>query len=167
MRPLLQISTKYLVRQQHLVRTMATAPSSASEMLFTFASPNGVIYNQVKNVKQVDVPTLSGCFGILVNHVPTLAVLKPGVVTVTEAEGGAVKKFFVSSGSVSVNPDSSVQILAEEAFPLDKLDLSSAQAQVQQAQQAISSASNDRAKAEAQIALECAEAIVKAIQTGA
>ena len=29
----------------------------------------------------------------------------------------------VSSGSVTVNSDSSVQILAEEAFPLEELDL--------------------------------------------
>ena len=62
-------------------------------------------YNQA-NIKQVDVPSFSGAFGILPNHVPTLAVLKPGVVTVYEADGTA-KKFFVSSGSVTVNEDSS------------------------------------------------------------
>ena len=42
-------------------------------------------------VKQIDVPSFSGSFGILPNHVPSLAVLRPGVVTVFEAEG-AVKK---------------------------------------------------------------------------
>lgn len=31
--------------------------------------------------------------------------------------------FTVSSGSVTVNADSSVQLLAEEAFPLDQLDI--------------------------------------------
>lgn len=45
------------------------------------------------NVKQVDVPSFSGNFGILPNHVPSLAVLKPGVVTVYEDAGGS-KKFF-------------------------------------------------------------------------
>ena len=29
----------------------------------------------------------------------------------------------VSSGSVTINADSSVQILAEEAYPLDQLDI--------------------------------------------
>ena len=44
-------------------------------------------------MRQVDVPSFSGSFGILPNHVPTLAVLKPGVVTVIE-DDGAAKKYF-------------------------------------------------------------------------
>ena len=46
-----------------------------------------------KVVKQVDVPSYSGSFGILANHVPCLAVLKPGVVTVYEDDGSS-KKYF-------------------------------------------------------------------------
>lgn len=68
---------------------------------------------------QIDVPSLSGDFGILAQHVPTLAVLKPGVLTVHE-DDAATNRYFVSSGSVTVNSDSSVQILAEEATPLDR-----------------------------------------------
>lgn len=45
------------------------------------------------NVKQVDVPTLTGSFGILASHVPTLQVLKPGVVTVYAEDGTATKYF--------------------------------------------------------------------------
>lgn len=60
-----------------------------------------VFYNAA-NVKQVDVPSFSGAFGILPKHVPTLAVLKPGVVTVYEQDGSA-KKVFVSSGTVSIH----------------------------------------------------------------
>lgn len=37
---------------------------------------------------------------------------------------GCVLCVAVSSGSVTVNADSSVQLLAEEAVPLDSLDLS-------------------------------------------
>ena len=53
------------------------------------------------NVKQVDVPSFSGSFGILPKHVPTLAILKPGIVTVFENDG-ASKKIFVSSGTVRI-----------------------------------------------------------------
>lgn len=60
-------------------------------------------------IKQVDVPSFSGSFGILPKHVPTLAVLKPGVVTVYE-EDGSVKKIFVSSGTVTINENNSVQV---------------------------------------------------------
>ena len=56
-----------------------------------------------------------------------MAVLKPGVVTVYE-EDGATKKFFVSSGSITINDDSSVQILAEEAHAVEDLDAAGAKA---------------------------------------
>ena len=73
-------------------------------MSFTFAAPNGVHYKDA-DVKQIDVPSLAGSFGIMPNHVPSLAVLAPGVVTVYE-ENGASNKFFVSSGTVTINDDS-------------------------------------------------------------
>ena len=79
----------------------------------------------IYTVFQVDVPSFSGAFGILPNHVPTLAVLKPGVVTVYE-EDGATNKFFVSSGSVSINEDASVQILAEEVHKVADIDAAAA-----------------------------------------
>lgn len=53
-----------------------------------------------KPVKQVDVPSYSGSFGILANHVPVLAVIKPGVVTVFEEDGSA-NKFFGNFRSFS------------------------------------------------------------------
>ena len=37
-----------------------------------------------------------------------------------------VQKFFVSSGSVTINEDSSVQILAEEAHKVEDLDVAAA-----------------------------------------
>ncbi|XP_049867940.1 ATP synthase subunit delta, mitochondrial [Pectinophora gossypiella] len=146
------------------VRTYAAkAPKEApkeGEMALTFAAGNKVFYNQVV-VKQVDVPSFSGAFGILPKHVPTLAVLKPGVVTVTENDGKQTK-IFVSSGTITVNDDSSVQVLAEEAHPLESLDRAAAQDALSKAQSAMSSAANDKAKAEAAIAVEVAEEIVKA-----
>lgn len=133
-----------------------------AEMAFTFASPSDVYYKDAK-VKQVDVPSFSGSFGILPDHVPTLAVLKPGVMTVLEEDGSA-KKYFVSSGSVTVNGDSSVQILAEEAHPVDRLDMHAVKEGLTKAQQDINTASTDKAKAEAQIAVECYEALQKALE---
>ena len=43
-------------------------------------------------MKQVDVPSVQGSFGILPKHVPAIAALKPGVVTVYEES--ETKKFF-------------------------------------------------------------------------
>ena len=44
-------------------------------------------------MKQVDVPSFSGSFGILPEHVPLLAVLKPGVMSVTEKDGNVAQYF--------------------------------------------------------------------------
>ncbi|XP_030757548.1 ATP synthase subunit delta, mitochondrial [Sitophilus oryzae] len=134
----------------------------SEEMNFTFASGNQIFYDG-KSVKQVDVPSFSGSFGILPKHVPTLAVLRPGVVSVYENEG-AVKKIFVSSGTVTINDDSSVQIIAEEAHPVENIDLSAARDLLSKAQSQLSSAANDQAKAEAEIAIEVGEALVKAAE---
>lgn len=49
------------------------------------------------NVRQVDVPTLTGAFGILASHVPTLQVLRPGLVVV-HAEDGTTTKYFGECG---------------------------------------------------------------------
>lgn len=48
------------------------------------------------NVRQVDVPTQTGAFGILAAHVPTLQVLRPGLVVV-HAEDGTTSKYFGES----------------------------------------------------------------------
>ncbi|XP_044311909.1 ATP synthase subunit delta, mitochondrial [Varanus komodoensis] len=140
----------------------AAAAGGPAQMSFTFASPSQVFYNAA-NVKQVDVPTLSGSFGILASHVPTLQVLKPGVVTVF-AEDGSSTKYFVSSGSVTVNADSSVQLLAEEVALLDQLDATTAKSNLEKALSELAAASDGAAKAEAQIKVEASEAIVKALE---
>uniref|UniRef100_A0A8C2LFE4 ATP synthase F(1) complex subunit delta, mitochondrial n=1 Tax=Cricetulus griseus TaxID=10029 RepID=A0A8C2LFE4_CRIGR len=77
----------------------AAAPAPAAgpgQMSFTFASPTQVFFDGV-NVRQVDVPTLTGAFGILASHVPTLQVLRPGLVVV-HAEDGTTTKYFGSAG---------------------------------------------------------------------
>nr|CAI5820982.1 unnamed protein product [Callosobruchus analis] len=134
----------------------------ADEMSFTFAAGNQVYYD-AQSVRQVDVPSFSGSFGILPAHVPTLAVLKPGVVSIFENDG-KVNKIFVSSGTVTINDDSSVQILAEEAHPVENIDPAAAREVLNKAQSELSSATSEQAKAEAMIAVEVGEALVKAIE---
>lgn len=88
----------------------AAKASGAEELLFTLASPDQVcldfffsvtslfqaIYTNAV-VKQVDVPTLAGVVGVLASHVPTIGVLKPGVVQVTGTDGSWFRTFFFRS----------------------------------------------------------------------
>ena len=48
------------------------------------------MYNE-ESVRQVDVPTFSGYLGVLREHVPTIAMLQPGVVVV---HGEKEQKYF-------------------------------------------------------------------------
>uniref|UniRef100_A0A493T5W8 F1F0-ATP synthase delta subunit C-terminal domain-containing protein n=1 Tax=Anas platyrhynchos platyrhynchos TaxID=8840 RepID=A0A493T5W8_ANAPP len=70
----------------------------------------------------------------------------------------------VSSGSVTVNADSTVQVLAEEAVTMDMLDLATAKSNLEKAISEVAAASDEAAKAEAQIKVEANEALVKALE---
>lgn len=123
---------------------MATVAKTEGLSL-TFTSPAKSFYKDVK-VKQVDVPSYSGSLGLLANHVPILAVIKPGVITVYE-ESGENKKFFVAAGTVTMNEDSSLLLLASEAVAIEDLDLSEAQKNLA----AASSQSTPEAKIQAEV----------------
>lgn len=53
--------------------------------------PMQAFYDGV-NVKQVDVSSTTGSFGILPNHVPAISVLKPGLVSIYEEN--KITKYF-------------------------------------------------------------------------
>ncbi|XP_006876778.1 PREDICTED: ATP synthase subunit delta, mitochondrial [Chrysochloris asiatica] len=158
-------SLSHLVRltRAYAEAAAASAPAAApGQMSFTFASPTQVYFNGA-HVRQVDVPTQTGSFGILASHVPTLQVLRPGLVVI-HAEDNTTTKYFVSSGSITVNADSSVQLLAEEAVTLDMLDLGAAKANLEKAQSELSGATDEAQRAEIQIRIEASEALVKALE---
>ncbi|ETN75041.1 hypothetical protein RB195_020285 [Necator americanus] len=137
----------------------ATPQKNTEELRLTFASPDTAFYSNAV-VKQVDVPTLAGMVGVLANHVPTIGVLKPGVVSVTDMDGN-VFKLFVSSGTLSVNIDGSCQVLAEEVVKIEDIDQSAARAVLESAQRDAVEGS-DLSKAEASIRAEVADALLKA-----
>ncbi|CAJ0574350.1 unnamed protein product, partial [Mesorhabditis spiculigera] len=141
----------------------APAQSSTDQLRFTFASPDKSIFNNTV-VKQVDVPTVAGIVGVLASHVPTIGVLKPGVVQVTDNEG-QVSKYFVSSGTLSMNIDGSCQVLAEEAIKLEEIDEAAARQELESAQRAQNEGS-EKDRAEAGIRVEVADALLKAVGGG-
>lgn len=133
---------------------MATDAAKKEGLSLTFASPAQSFYKDTK-VKQVDVPSYSGNLGILADHVPILAVIKPGVVTVFE-DDGASKKYFVAAGTVTMNEDSSLLLLASEAVAVDDLDISEAQKNLATA--------NSQSTPEAKVAAEVNQAILDSVR---
>uniref|UniRef100_A0A4X2JWS8 ATP synthase F(1) complex subunit delta, mitochondrial n=1 Tax=Vombatus ursinus TaxID=29139 RepID=A0A4X2JWS8_VOMUR len=145
----------------HQAQTPApTAPTSPA--LARCPSPSSP-FNKA-NMKQVDVPTQSGAFGILPACIPTLQMLKPHVVT-AHAEDGITTKYFMSSGSVTMNADFSAQLLAEEAKSLDMLDLVGVKSNLEKAHSELSGASDEAAQARIQIQTEANEAMVKVLKS--
>ncbi|KAJ1966659.1 delta subunit of the central stalk of mitochondrial F1F0 ATP synthase, atp16 [Dimargaris xerosporica] len=110
-------------RPARLLRAYATeaaAPAGSSgKLTFSLALPHEVL---VKNetVQQVNLSGSSGDMGVLADHVPTIEQLKPGVIEVIMTNN-ETKKWFLSGGFAIVNPDSSLNVNAVEAFTLDEI----------------------------------------------
>jgi F0F1-type ATP synthase epsilon subunit len=74
---------------------------------------------------QVDmalIPAVSGDFGVMPGHVPTVAELRPGIVAVHNSLDKDVEKFFVSGGFAVAHADSTVEVTVVEAANVEDID---------------------------------------------
>lgn len=108
-------------------------------------------------VDMIIVPATTGQMGVLPGHVPTIAELKPGIISVHE--GNDVTKYFLSSGFAFIHANSVADIIAIEAVPIDRIDPSLVQKGLAEFTQKLSSATTDLEKAEAQIGVELHSAL--------
>ena len=112
----------------------SSARACLSKIYLSIAvNSSSVVYRHSKHglqqallsLAQVDLvllPAVTGDFGVMPGHVPTVAQLRPGVVTVHHELDKAIEKFFVSSGFAFVHADSSTDVCAVEAVKLEDLD---------------------------------------------
>ena len=84
---------------------------------FDLVSPARLVFTG--EVNQVDVPGVEGDFGVLAGHAPTVATLKPGILTVFGA--GAPQRFVVHGGFAEVSA-AGLTVLAEVATPVGEAD---------------------------------------------
>ena len=112
-------------------------------------------------VDQVIIPAGSGQMGVLPGHVPTIAELKPGLLSVFE--GAEEKKFFVSSGFAFIHSNSVLDVVAVEAVPLDRLDPEEVRKGLAAYTAKAASANSDAEKAEAQIGVDVHSAMSAAM----
>lgn len=114
-----------------------------------------------KEVDMVIIPATTGQMGVLPGHVPTIAELKPGVLSVHE--GNDVKKYFLTSGFVFVHANSVADIVVVEAVPVDHIDQNLVQKGLADFTQKLSSATTELEKAEAQIGIDVHSALNSAL----
>ncbi|EFJ10094.1 hypothetical protein SELMODRAFT_166842 [Selaginella moellendorffii] len=127
-------------------------PAIPEKLTVNFVLPSEVAMNAEK-VDMVILPATSGLMGVLPGHVPTIAELKPGVLSVHD--GGQVKtQYFLSSGFAFVHANSVTDIVVVEAAPLDRFDPDEVRKNLADYNQKLSSATTDLDKAQAQIGVD-------------
>jgi F-type H+-transporting ATPase subunit epsilon len=84
---------------------------------FDLVSPEKLAFSG--EVDQVDVPGVEGDFGVLAGHAPVVAVIRPGILTVTS--GGTHQKIIVLGGLAEVS-DKGLTVLADVATSIQELD---------------------------------------------
>jgi F-type H+-transporting ATPase subunit epsilon len=84
---------------------------------FDLVSPEKLAFSG--EVDQVDIPGAEGDFGVLAGHAPVVAVIRPGILTVTT--GGTHQKIIVLGGLAEVS-DKGLTVLADMATPVPELD---------------------------------------------
>ena len=84
----------------------------ADMMQFDLVSPERRLTSTVASA--VQIPGADGDFTAMAQHAPTIATLRPGIVTVQGA--GGEEKYVVTGGFAEVTPDGTT-VLAERAMP--------------------------------------------------
>ena len=84
---------------------------------FDLVSPEKLAFSG--EVDQVDVPGIEGDFGVLAGHAPVVAVIRPGILTITS--GGSQQKIVVLGGLAEVS-ESGLTVLADVATSVADLD---------------------------------------------
>ena len=84
---------------------------------FELVSPEKLLFSG--EVEQVDVPGAEGDFGVLANHAPMVATLRPGILTVYSADGE--RKIVVLGGFAEVSAQGLI-VLADLAESVEAID---------------------------------------------
>ena len=84
---------------------------------FELVSPEKLLFSG--EVQQVDLPGAEGDFGVLENHAPVVATLRPGILTVHTA--GGAQRMVVLGGFAEVSA-SGLTVLAEVADTVADMD---------------------------------------------
>lgn len=117
---------------------------------FELVSPEKVLFSG--SVDSVIVPASEGEMTVLAGQAPTMATLKPGVVTVADGKGSA-RRLFVRGGFVDIN-DAGLTILAEHAIALEDLKPEMIAADIKNAMDDVADAKTVEARVSAQSRLD-------------
>ena len=84
---------------------------------FDLVSPEKLAFSG--EVDQVDIPGTEGDFGVLANHAPVVAAVRPGILTVIT--GNSKQKIIVLGGLAEVS-EKGLTVLADTATSIEELN---------------------------------------------
>ena len=111
----------------------------------------------------VIAPGAGGELGIMPEHIPLLARIKPGTIRILPADGGEEEVIYVSGGMMEVQPDG-VTVLADTSVRAHDLDEAKAMEAERLARDALANRTGDIDLAHAQAELAQAAAQIAAIR---
>jgi F-type H+-transporting ATPase subunit epsilon len=95
----------------------------ADRVEFELVSPARLLVSEA--VEMVVVPGEEGDFGVLPGHAPAISQVRPGVIDIHE-DGKVSRRIFVAGGFAEVTQERCT-VLAEEAYPVEDIDLAQAE----------------------------------------
>ena len=105
----------------------------AKEFTLSVVAPDREVV--AESVTSVVAPGVSGYFGVMADHLPLVAALKPGLLEYLDANNG--RNFvYVGGGFVEVKGNR-MTVLADEASRAKDIDLSRAEEDLEQARRAL------------------------------
>jgi F-type H+-transporting ATPase subunit epsilon len=134
----------------------------ADTFRFDLVSPERVLVSE--DVAEVIVPASEGDFGMLPNHAPIIASLRPGALTMRG--NGGERKYFVRGGLAEGRPEQ-LTVLAQRAMPLDELDREEIAQEIQWAKEDLEDARDEDARAQAVDNLERLETLAEVLKQNA
>ena len=133
----------------------------ADRIQFELVSPERLLISQA--VEMVVLPGAEGDFGALPEHAPTVAALRPGVISVFE-NNQVIERVFVAGGFAEVTPERCT-VLAERALPVAELDRTGAERAIADAREDLAEAKTDAARAAAENEIAVGEAAIAALES--
>ena len=132
----------------------------ADRIQFELVSPERLLLSQA--VEMVVLPGAEGDFGALPEHAPTVAALRPGVISVFD-NGQVTERVFVAGGFAEVTPERCT-VLAERALRVTELDRAVAEKAIADARDDLADAKTDIARATAENEIAVGEAAIAALE---
>jgi F-type H+-transporting ATPase subunit epsilon len=99
---------------------------------FNLVAPDKLLFSG--EVDQVDIPGMDGDFGVLADHAPLVALLRPGMLTVRV--GSDAQRLVIFGGFAEVSPQG-LTVLADYATSLEDLDLAMLAARIAETEEKI------------------------------